>query len=55
MIVIFFSVISEIIASSSGWSHMCRLCLSMLGQVEVPGMLPNNLALFKVSRNALQL
>lgn len=42
VIAIFFSLFPEIISSSSGRSHMCCLCLSMLGQVEVPGMFDSN-------------
>ena len=38
----FFSLVPEIIASSRGRSHMCCLCLSMLGQVEVSGMFYSN-------------
>ena len=41
-IAIFFSLFPELISSSRGRSHMCCLCLSMLGQVEVPGMFDSN-------------
>lgn len=42
-----FVLSSEIIPGTSCWSHVCRLCVSLLGQVEVSGMLYHNPALFK--------
>ena len=50
----FLFLFPEIISSSSGRSHMCCLCLSMLGQVEVPGMFYRSNPVLITVRNGIQ-